>query len=60
MNTEMPENMRKMLERMSNRKRYDRNYQAQPKRKQKRSELKFAKMKNGLKKQMADKAMGLV
>jgi hypothetical protein len=44
---------------MSNRKKYDRNYQAQPNRKRKRSELKFAKSKEGLKKQMADKAMGL-
>jgi hypothetical protein len=59
MKTELPGNTRKMLVRMSNRKKYDRNYQAQPNRKRKRSELKFAKMKDGLKKQMADKAMGL-
>jgi hypothetical protein len=34
-------------------------YQAQPKRKRKRANLKFAKMKEGLSKQMADKAVGL-
>jgi hypothetical protein len=59
MNIEMPENTRRMLERLSMRNKYDRYYQAQPNRKRKRSELKFAKMKDGLKKQMADKAMGL-
>jgi hypothetical protein len=59
MKMELPGNTRKMLVRMSNRKKYDHNYQAQPNRKRKRSELKFAKSKEGLKKQMADKAMGL-
>jgi hypothetical protein len=57
----LPENTRKMLERMSNRNKYNGNYQAQPKRNRKRSEMKFAKMKDGLKKkQMADMVMGPV
>jgi hypothetical protein len=58
--SDMPENTRRMLVKMSNRKKYDGNYQAQPKRKRKRIEMKFGKMKEGLKKQMADKAMRLV
>jgi hypothetical protein len=58
--SDMPENKRRMLAKMSKRKKYDGNYQAQPKRKRKRSEIKFGRMKEGLKKQMADKAMGLV
>jgi hypothetical protein len=48
-----------MLGRMKDEREYDRKYQALPKQKPKRANLKFAKMKNGLEKQMADKAMGL-
>jgi hypothetical protein len=55
----LPLHTRIMLERMSKRREYDRNYQRRPERKRKRSNLKFAKMKDGLKTQMADKAMGL-
>jgi hypothetical protein len=58
MEMKLPGNMKNMLVRMKNRREYDRNFQAQPKRKRKRSKTKFAKMKEGLPKQMADKAVG--
>jgi hypothetical protein len=54
----MPWNTRTMLSSMKRKRDYDQVYQAEPKRKRKRSELKFARMKEGLKKQMADKAVG--
>jgi hypothetical protein len=59
MNMNLPKNLEIMLMRMRRQRDYNKNYQAQPKCKRKRCNLKFAKMKEGLKKQMADKAMGL-
>jgi hypothetical protein len=59
MSVTFPANTRTMLTRMTGKREYDRNYQSLPERKRKRSILKFAKMKDGLKKQMGDKAMGL-
>jgi hypothetical protein len=58
MEMKLPVNLTNMLFRMKNRREYDRNYQAQPKRKRKRSETKLVKIKEGLQKQMADKAVG--
>jgi hypothetical protein len=59
MNISLPKNTTIMLRNMKKKRDYDRFYQAQPHRKRKRANLKFAKMKDGLKKQMADKATGL-
>ena len=55
----LPSNTRIMLGNMENQRKYNGNYQALPKSKRKRSELKFANIKDGMKKQMADKAMGM-
>ena len=55
-----PNSTRNMLLSMKKKRDDDRKYQALPKRKRKRSQLKFANMKDGMNKQMADKAMGLV
>jgi hypothetical protein len=54
-----PKITRIMFGRMKKRQEYAQNYQALPKHKRKRFLTKFAKMKDGLKKQMADKATGL-
>jgi hypothetical protein len=59
MGVKLPENMRVVLGRMTKQREYDQKYQSLPKRKRKRANLKFAKMKDELKKQMADEAMGL-
>jgi hypothetical protein len=59
MKLKLPVNTRIMLQRMKRKREYDRDYQAQPRQKRKRANFKFAKMKDGLKKQMADKAIGL-
>ena len=48
-----------MLQHMGRRRDYDKDYQAQPKRKRKRAEIRFGTIKEGTQKQMADKAMGL-
>jgi hypothetical protein len=58
LNIELPKNTRMSLQAMSRKREFDQSYQALPKRKRKRSELKFAKTKEGLRKQMADKAIG--
>jgi hypothetical protein len=59
LNIKLPKNTVKMsLQAMSRKPEFDQSYQALPKRKRKWSELKFAKMKEGLRKQMADKAVG--
>jgi hypothetical protein len=59
MNTSLPSNTRTMLLKMKTKREYDRKYQALPKRKRKRSESKFSNMRDGMKKQMAGKAVGL-
>jgi hypothetical protein len=58
MKTPLPDSTRTMLRKMKKKRDYDRWHQAQPKRKRTRSEKKFAKLKDGMAKQMADKAMG--
>jgi hypothetical protein len=59
MTIKLPGITKRVLEKMNNKRKYDQIYQALPKRKRIRSNNKFAKMKDGLKKQMADKAIGL-
>jgi hypothetical protein len=59
MNIKLPVNTTTILRKMKQKREYNGGYQAQPKRKRKRPNLKFAKMKEGIKKHMADKAMGL-
>jgi hypothetical protein len=54
-----PDNTRIMLRSMKKKRDYDRNYQAQPTQKRKRSVKKFDSTKDRLKKQMADKALGV-
>jgi hypothetical protein len=56
MEIKLPHNMSNMLGRMKKRREYDRKFQARSKHKRKRSKTKFAKMKEGLQKQMADMA----
>jgi hypothetical protein len=55
----LPENTKLLLRKMKIKRDYDRKYQALPKRKRNRSAIKFRKMRTGLSKQMADKAIGL-
>jgi hypothetical protein len=59
MGINLPVTTRKMLCKMLKKREHNQIYQALPKRKRKRSEMKFRKMRTGLMKQMADKAVGL-
>jgi hypothetical protein len=59
LNNILPKNTKMSLQAMSRKRDFDQSYQALPKHNRRWSELKFAMLKEGLRKQMADNAVGL-